>query len=88
MTGRDSAIMALSRSLLEQQLQRAEAARTACEQSLSQKGIPSEGLAKSPTWRARKAEVQQLKRRLAAVAAQEAVDAAVASRNSGEEAAE
>ncbi|MBX3451758.1 MAG: hypothetical protein KF777_19520 [Planctomycetaceae bacterium] len=80
--------MALSRSLLEQQLQRAEAARTSCEQSLSEKGVPAEGLAKSPTWRARKAEVQQLKRRLAAVAAQEAIDAEVANRSSGEEAAE
>lgn len=80
--------MALSRSLLEQQLQRAEAARTACEQSLSEKGVSAEGLAKSPTWRARKAEIQQLKRRLAAVAAQEAIDAEVANRGSGDEAAE
>lgn len=80
--------MALSRSLLEQQLQRAEAARTACEQSLSEKGVPAEGLAKSPTWRARKAEVQQLKRRLAAVAAQEVIDAEVTNRSGGEEAAE
>jgi len=72
--------MALTRELLETQLQRAEKARSDWEQSLTKQGLGTEKFSRDPVWRGHKADIAKIKRRLKAVAEIASINAEVAAR--------
>lgn len=72
--------MPLSRTTLERQMQAAKDALAAWVKTLTDKGIERPQFKKDPRWRQLNADCNAIRRRLDAVAAVEANDAAVAQR--------
>jgi hypothetical protein len=79
--------MSLSRNVLEDLLQRAEADLTAWVDVLSKSGVPRDRFRRHPTWRSLNARRSQIQRRLDRVSKIEANDAEVARRKAENEAA-
>jgi hypothetical protein len=69
--------MPLSRTTLERQLQTANSDLAACAKTLQEKGLTEADLKRNTKWRSLNAHIRTIRRRLAAVTATEANNAAV-----------